>query len=324
MGRGRSKAGKKKYFGRNNSFKVTDWFKKLSTSPDQYCWSRRFGELSPKNIEELFENIKNFFPENKRVRNKYVFNRNKLIIFIHFLHSGVRPFEIGLAYNDLRESTTRLYFKHAAQAIKKRFKHSDIIGFPSDESKKQMAQSMCDSRKPLPGALFYCDGTKRRTYGQSYKELRTKSYGWRPCVNTVFIFNRFDKSICAYTNRVAGGTTHDKVLFDELQEKDENFYRHMRSFPCLADGGFLGADTRYVAFNLKDGDSAKETFSKSFWHAFHSVRSGVENRFADFFHRQWRSLSFWQGTGADTLRDFDLYCFAACVMWNCKHKTCLD
>ena len=219
------------------------------------------------------------------------------------------------------EATARRYCDHVVDAIHSRFEGSSLVDFPSDRAKLAMVREQVTARLPLPGALFYLDGTKRRVRGSNHEVLQDRGHKWRAAVNLVIVFNRYDMSICCFNRVAAAGRTHDKILYDELFDGHPERLHHLRNFPALADKGFVGAHSAHVATHLRNNMEVKRTFTKSFWNAFGSVRAGVENRLADFFHRQFRQLSLWEGTGSTALEDFDDNMFAGACLWNFIHRT---
>lgn len=255
--------------------------------------------------------IKNYFP----VRDNYIKSRNKLLVWLNFLHSHGGWFDISDRFN-IKEQRCMNYVVDVLKAILKAFNNTkDIISVPSVTNQHIMHSILKCASKPLPSGLFLIDGTHKRTLGMNDKNKRSWKFKFKPAKSFMFLIDRVTNRVCGISLGHPPRQGDITIWKNSFLNKNIDVY-FLPRYPILADPGYLGSNKKFVAAMYKRKQRKNSNISKAFFKQHCRARVRVEHFFGRFFRNQFPKLAFWKSTGKQAMILWNLHVLCAIILTN--------
>ena len=279
---------------------------------NEKLWKQKYGCYEPSDIKKFFKEIKNQFIKPKDTPVKSL---NKLLIWIHFLHTNSSLGEFAKQWQ-INQQTVINYVIDVVLAILLTYKHDKgILGMPTEHQQHLMNKILINTNQEFVESLFYLDGTHKLTVGRNDRNKRSWKYKWKPAWSHLFVIDRIFGIITA-VNTGNPAWKHDLTV---LKESDfgvnfDNLINEL--YYCLGDNAYFSFKHKQFCAMPKKTSYLYKLLDKKFLYNHKKCRVEVEHFFARFFINQNLRLNRWTLKGKNSLKLLNCNLICAIILWN--------
>lgn len=275
-------------------------------------WTNKYGCYTPEDIKAFHLKIfKNF----KKPKDDFIKSRNKLLLFINFLHTKGNLSQLTYLW-PCGLSALKIYIIDVIAAILFTYHDvSDIIFVPNHEIQHLMSDILLIANKDINQAVFHLDNTHKLCLGQKDKDKRSWKFHWKAAWSHLFVMDRIFGIVVA-CNIGNPARKHDLTIL-----KESNFGINFKDLMgdlkyCLADSAYLYFNEKQFAPLPKRSTITYKLLDKDFRKQHKLCRVKIENFFALFFINQNIRLTEWPFIRETSVELLNCVMICAIILWN--------